>query len=663
MKYFPFLLVLAQLSPSMRGIEPSEVSGELVAPPPAPPLIVVPQSETQVHGTATVYSVGDPTPEEQLHLELINRARVNPAAEALRLANVTDPQIISAYVQAGVDLNLMLQQFEVFSAVQPLAMNSRLLSAARLHSQDMFDNVFQAHDSSDGKGPGDRLMAAGYFGSAGENVYSNAESVEHGHAAFEVDWGGPGSNGGMQSPPGHRQTIHNPIFREVGIGVILGSNEMPGKTPLDHVGPQVVTQDFGVQQNSTPMITGVAYYDLNGNNFYDIGEGIGGVRVTVSGASFEAVTARSGAYAVPVPGNGSYSITFTGSNLALSSRAVTVAGSLNQKVDFTPAYNAPVLSGPAVAAIGRANAYSISPVGSASDYQWRSYQKIAAASEGAENDFTRVTATLTGVYDVIQGIRKKTGAYAFHLITPAEDPRSQYLTLSPTYLIAANSAMSFQSWLGVASTNQYARVQITTEGATWQTVYSQPGADNAAEKGWNPRSVDLAAYAGKQVRVRFAFDFTSGRYYPGNDLELGWLIDDIQFSNTQEVANEVVASATGTSLQFAPSQLGDFSLQARARTGHEFLAWGPALSVGSAVSSGAPEVRLAVTRVGGELQVDGTLIAGDAPGKVTLETRASLNEPWQVDATPVQTISPNSFRITLSTSSANNVRFYRFKIE
>ena len=81
------------------------------------------------------------------------------------------------------------------------------------------------------------------------------------------------------------------------------------------MGPQLVTQDFGTRIGATPLITGVVYYDLNGNGFYDLGEGIGGVTVDVPGSTFYAVTADSGGYAVPASTNGNYSVSFTGSGL------------------------------------------------------------------------------------------------------------------------------------------------------------------------------------------------------------------------------------------------------------------------------------------------------------------------------------------------------------
>ena len=190
----------------------------------------------------------------------------------------------------SVDLNLMVTQFSTISPQAPLSMNANLLAAARLHSQDMYGHQFQGHTNfSDGGSPASRLTAQGYNATfSGENVYAYAQSVFHGHAGFEVDWGGdPVTQGGMQTPPGHRNSIHEFVFLEVGIGVVNGIN--------GGVGPQIVTQDFGIEGGKLNVfITGVAYYDFNANGVYDIGEGIGGVTVTVPGINYYALTSESG---------------------------------------------------------------------------------------------------------------------------------------------------------------------------------------------------------------------------------------------------------------------------------------------------------------------------------------------------------------------------------
>ena len=182
-----------------------------------------------------------------------------------------------------------------------------------------------------------RLTAVGYgFSSAGENVYSYADSVVHGHAGFDVDWGNTSDPASpyynpdfvgqhMQNPAGHRLSIHNPSFKEIGIGVINGTN--------GSVGPQLVTQDFGTS-GDVRYVTGVVYEDLNANEFYDLGEGRSGVRVDVDGAAYFAMSSSSGGYSVPVPMDGSYSVTFSGGGFESFATTATILCGRNVKVDY-----------------------------------------------------------------------------------------------------------------------------------------------------------------------------------------------------------------------------------------------------------------------------------------------------------------------------------------
>src|SRR3954469_795379 len=312
-----------------------------VAPPPAPPIVEggAPFSlESPKAPSSQLYSIGQPTNDEQYYLELINRARANPTAEGIRLAVTTDPNVLSSYNYFGVNLVLMQAQFALIAPAPPLSMNSDLMNAARAHSQNMLQNNYQGHNRPDGsittRWGGYTAGANGW--SIGENVYAYSKSVWYGHAGFEVDWGGGAATGGMQSPPGHRQNIHNPAFREVGIGVVLGSNG--GSTG---VGPQLVTQDFGTVGGLLPFVTGVVYRDLNSNGFYDPGEGVGGVTVTIANVSSYAVTASSGGYSVRVPGSGDYTVTFSGGSVPTTQKAVTVMNGQNVKADYIVTGSAP----------------------------------------------------------------------------------------------------------------------------------------------------------------------------------------------------------------------------------------------------------------------------------------------------------------------------------
>lgn len=297
------------------------------------------------------YSIGDPSPDAQLYLEYINRARADALAEANRLRNETDPDITSAYAFFGINPQDIVSQFSTSIAnglleqtAQPLSFNAKLLTAAQLHTQDMFDHQFQGHTSS-GDPPApltpfgslrDRLNVVGYAGGAGENVYSRASSPREGHAAFDVDWG-PGGNPadprynpdfagqGMQNPAGHRLNLHDNDFKEIGIGVVNGTN--------GSVGPQLVTQDFG-DPGSVAFVTGVVYQDLNGNSFYDVGEGRSGVRIDVEGSAYFAVSSASGGYSVPAPGDGAYDVLFSGGGFADYLTQANIVGGENVKIDY-----------------------------------------------------------------------------------------------------------------------------------------------------------------------------------------------------------------------------------------------------------------------------------------------------------------------------------------
>lgn len=300
----------------------------------------------------TLYSIGNPSADAQLYLEHINRARTDAIAEANRLANATNSDITSAYGFFGINSQDIVDQFQWYvdndcmdRYAQPLAFNDTLNEAAELHTQDLFDNQFQGHSSSSnppapflpGYTLGQRVNATGYsWNGLGENVFSFADSVEHGHAGFNVDWGNTTNTAdacynpafvgdGMQNPAGHRRSIHNDSFKEAGIGVINGTN--------GSVGPQLVTQDFGNPGNAT-FVTGVVFEDLDGDNFYDLGEGRGGVRVDVEGSGFYAISSDSGGYTVPVSGDGNYAVSFSGGGFSEFMTSALVSGGDNVKVDY-----------------------------------------------------------------------------------------------------------------------------------------------------------------------------------------------------------------------------------------------------------------------------------------------------------------------------------------
>ncbi|MCW0220858.1 MAG: CAP domain-containing protein, partial [Prosthecobacter sp.] len=423
----------------------------------------------------TLYSIGEPTDEEQLYLEMINRARANPTAEGVRMATTTDPDVVNALQFHGVDLVLMQSEFAAIQAGQPLALNAKLTTMARGHNADMFTHAFQGHESFNGDHLAERVAAVNYsFSSLGENVFSYADSVFQGHAGFQVDWGSvegePPDTDGMQEGRGHRTNIHGD-YREVGIGVILGTNTVGSNT----VGPQLVTQNFGTPSASSAFVTGVAYYDLNGNNFYDLGEGIGGLTVNVAGSSFHAVTANSGGFTVPIPTSSTTrAVTFAGLGLN-GGGDVVISGGKNVKVDFKPAFTPLALNGPTVVNNGGTSSFSFPAIGGATSYEWQALKIGDVPDDGAEN-FDRVTATTTETYAPLSTTVKHSGAAAYHLVHPIGAYSSEILTYDDSFQVQPGASLSFRSRLRAASTFEYALVQVSVDdGINWVDVYSQAG--------------------------------------------------------------------------------------------------------------------------------------------------------------------------------------------
>lgn len=258
------------------------------------------------------------TAEEVYLLELVNRARANPMAEQARL---------NAMGGEPIDLTAGLTAAELARLVpqEPLALNPALTIAARAHSLDMAQRDFFDHVNPEGQDPTDRARAAGYLGSAGENIAAGQETVDEAHRAWIASLG-------------HRKNVFS-----------LHAN-FDETFHYDEFGPAVVftniapyfdyyAQLFGVQAGTPKKyILGVVYDDANGNEFYNIGEGMANVRVDVAFASdpYTVIgtytTDAAGNYQIPVP-SGTFVVRFT--NLA-TGRTYTAAAEVtnyNVKVD------------------------------------------------------------------------------------------------------------------------------------------------------------------------------------------------------------------------------------------------------------------------------------------------------------------------------------------
>jgi hypothetical protein len=297
---------------------------------PAPGLKGTASQERGLPGAGTPtkqYDHGNPTNDEQYMLELLNRARLNPAAEGEMLASVDDPVLNAAYDFYNVDRAKLRTDFAKYPKRQPLAFNKHLIESARGHSRDMDTNSFQGHVGSNGSRTKDRVKAAGYPEEVyiGENAAAFSYTPFFGHVSLNVDFGEENKD------LGHRLNIMNFgsfVYAEVGIGIIQNEEQPP------ETGPYVITQDFG--RHIYPLLLGVVYQDKNGNNFYDPGEGMAGVRITPSSGEYYAITSASGGYAIPAQMNPQWSVTASGGGLASPITRTVIFNGENIKLDFGP---------------------------------------------------------------------------------------------------------------------------------------------------------------------------------------------------------------------------------------------------------------------------------------------------------------------------------------
>lgn len=279
-----------------------------------------------------LFAVATPTAWEQYAVELINRARANPTAEAASYSGWTDDNGNTFNGQ----LNEGLPAGTISTATkQPLAINPYLTDAARKHSQWMVDNDTFSHTGAGGSDGGDRITAAGYtWNSWGENLAVNWSSdgfvdtqlVEDQHRNLFTDM--PISN------RGHRTNMMEATRNEVGVGIAKGDWNYPGYGILDSF-----AQSAETARNGRFFLTGVAYTDgVTDNNFYTPGEGLGGITITATRLSDSAVfttnTWNSGGYSLELTA-GTYNVKAAGPGLGATIYNNNVAiGSQNVKRDF-----------------------------------------------------------------------------------------------------------------------------------------------------------------------------------------------------------------------------------------------------------------------------------------------------------------------------------------
>jgi hypothetical protein len=259
---------------------------------------------------------------EQLFVELINRARMDPLGEAARYG-------------LG-DLNAGLPPGTISAAPkQVLAPNFLLNDAARAHSQWQLDTDVFSHTGAGATSPGQRMTNASYTFSGswswGENISWSGST-----GSFDANAAVAEQHRGLFLSAGHRENILGDSFREVGIGALAGQFTPGGGDPRTY-NALMTTEDFA-RSGTKVFVTGVSYNDNDGNKFYSMGEGVAGRAFellsgnTVTGS---AAGMSAGGYAIGVTATGVMELRVTGAGLAADIGASFTLGGANVKIDLT----------------------------------------------------------------------------------------------------------------------------------------------------------------------------------------------------------------------------------------------------------------------------------------------------------------------------------------
>jgi|GEM_PF-1218970 len=233
----------------------------------------------------------EPSPEETLILEYINRFRADPATEALLIAPLDDPAASIGLDQ--VDLEIFRSETSKLEPSPPLVFDLALIRAARLHSHYQILNgqcYYQDPDKPGFSGYAStaRTKSAGYRASEcdiSESSYDQAINPWHAYTVDTLCYSLECDQTGMTPDRNARVINHNPRFKEVGCGYLPGKNLF------------TISKVFA-EGDGKRFSGGVAYIDSNRNGFYDIGEGCGDVIISSGGTT---VTSwKSGAYALSI---------------------------------------------------------------------------------------------------------------------------------------------------------------------------------------------------------------------------------------------------------------------------------------------------------------------------------------------------------------------------
>jgi uncharacterized repeat protein (TIGR02543 family) len=153
--------------------------------------------------------------------------------------------------------------------------------------------------------------------------------------------------------------------------------------------------------------------------------------------------------------------------------------------------------------------------------------------EGGENGLGAVTVQISSGYNVLSTSTFADGSpHSFHFAHP--DNADQWMRLNTSVTPQIGAKLRFKSRLAWAGAGQVAHVQASGNGGiSWTDVFTQAGTNSAGESDLADRVVNLDAFAGQTILIRFlytrdVYNTTYSGVADSGNFIIGWFVDMIE---------------------------------------------------------------------------------------------------------------------------------------
>ena len=355
-----------------------------------------------------------------------------------------------------------------------------------------------------------------------------------------------------------------------------------------------------------------------------------------------------------------YSVTVTNIKVGVSTVGFTYNATLFDPTVPGTDYVATAISGTSAPYLNTGNPYACVPIANpnTTGYQWLTAQTTNGnLTDNATGGLVNFTIKPTPIYSVITNPPTGSGK-CFHLCHT--NPVTQYLQLNEVLMPATNATFSFKSFLGYATTDESAHVQVSADGGvTWQDLFAEVGNNSQTDSSFVSHSLSLSNYVGHLTLVRFCYAFTGTSWFPQNDPIVGWCLENVVVTNVQQTVGMVTNSTASTNFTFTPTLPGTNALATTPVLFTEFpLGWGPVKLV-NAITNPNPTIVLGQpVLTNNQVLLNFTVSGGSATTFHLLQT-TRLNTSWTTNSTATFTTNTPGSSYHFTTTNNSSLRFYK----